>query len=104
MIALLSVLQCIPCSDFGHIESQLSLALTGQTKLYVSGRKPCQLTVHEASQGPFPLFVLFDLGMAKASVCCSTCAVSFKAETKPALLGFAGNEAANYMANLHAPM
>lgn len=53
---------------------------------------------------PFPLLVLLDLGMAKASVCCITCAVYFLAETKPALLSFAGNEGANYMANLHAAM
>lgn len=56
------------------------------------------------SRGHFPLFALLDLRMAKASVCCSTIAVSFQAETKPALLSFAGNEGASYMANLHAPM
>lgn len=53
---------------------------------------------------PFPVFVLLDLGLAKAPVCCSTCAVSLQAETKAALLSSAGNEGAHYTADLHAPM
>lgn len=44
------------------------------------------------------------MGMAEASACRSARAVCLQAETQQALLSFAGNEGANYMANLHAPM
>lgn len=92
---LLGVLQSITCSEFGHIEPvtfsctyQINEALLDQEENHGG------LTVR-VHRDPFPFFYLLDVGMVKASVCHSTCAVSLQAETHPALLSFAGNKGAN---------
>lgn len=103
--APLLVLQSTPCSNFGHTEP-VTFSCTHRINEVLLDQEESHggLTVREGPQAPFPIILPSGVGMAKASVCCSTCGVSFQAETQPALLSFAGNEGANYMANLHAPM